>query len=66
MGIKLNAQVIIKNPQNMHAKSIPPTPGARRRMELESLALTVLGLGPPARQGVLAQDSTIVRTVVGM
>jgi hypothetical protein len=33
-GIKLNAQVIIKNLQNMHEKSLPPT-GARRRMELE-------------------------------
>ena len=31
---KLNAQVIIKNLQNMHEKSLPPT-GARRRMELE-------------------------------
>ena len=34
MGIKLNAQVIIKNLQNMHAKSLPPT-GARARLELE-------------------------------
>ena len=38
MGIKLrfklNAQVIIKNLQTMHEKSLPPT-GARRRMELE-------------------------------
>ncbi len=34
MGIKLNAQVIIKNLQNMHEKSLPPT-GARKRMELE-------------------------------
>ncbi len=34
MGTKLNAQVIIKNLQNMHEKSLPPT-GARRRMELE-------------------------------
>ena len=34
MAIKLNAQVIIKNIQNMHEKSLPPT-GARRRMELE-------------------------------
>ncbi len=35
MGIKLNAQVIINNLQNMHEKSLPPT-GARtwRRMEL--------------------------------
>ena len=33
-GIKLNAQVIIKNLQNMHEKSLPPT-GARKRMELE-------------------------------
>ena len=33
MGTKLNAQVIIKNLQNMHEKSLPPT-GARRRMEL--------------------------------
>jgi hypothetical protein len=30
---KLNAQVIIKNLQNMHEKFLPPT-GARRRMEL--------------------------------
>jgi hypothetical protein len=28
MGIKLNAQVIINNLQNMHEKSLPPT-GAR-------------------------------------
>ena len=34
MGIKLNAQAIIKKLQNMHEKSLPPT-GARRRMELE-------------------------------
>jgi hypothetical protein len=34
IGTKLNAQVIIKNLQNTHAKSIPPT-GARGRMELE-------------------------------
>jgi hypothetical protein len=34
MAIKLNAQVIIKNIQNMHEKSLPPM-GARRRMELE-------------------------------
>jgi hypothetical protein len=25
LGTKLNAQVIIKNLQNMHAKSLPPT-----------------------------------------
>ena len=43
MGIKLNAQVIIKNLQNMHEKSLPPT-GARKRMELD-----FPGLGPPAR-----------------
>ena len=34
MATKLNAQVIIKNLQNMHEKSLPPT-GARGRMELE-------------------------------
>ena len=40
LGTKLNAQVIIKNLQNMHAKSLgtgrpgPPT-GARGKMELE-------------------------------
>ncbi len=34
IGTKLNAQVIIKNLQNMHAKSLPPT-GARARLELE-------------------------------
>ena len=34
LATKLNAQVIIKNLQNMHEKSLPPT-GARRRMELE-------------------------------
>jgi hypothetical protein len=34
MATKLNAQVIIKNLQNMHEKPLPPT-GARRRMELE-------------------------------
>ena len=33
-GIKLNAQVMIKNLQSMHEKPLPPT-GARRRMELE-------------------------------
>jgi hypothetical protein len=33
MATKLNAQVIIKNLQNIHEKSLPPT-GARRRMEL--------------------------------
>jgi hypothetical protein len=32
LGTKLNAQVIIKNLQNMHAKSLPPT-GARARLE---------------------------------
>jgi hypothetical protein len=36
IGTKLNAQVIIKNLQNMHAKSLPPTvTGARGRIELE-------------------------------
>ena len=39
MRAKLNAQVTIKNPQNMHEKSLPPTgasgTGVRRRMELE-------------------------------
>jgi hypothetical protein len=34
IGTKLNAQVIIKNLQNMPAKSLPPT-GARGRMEQE-------------------------------
>jgi hypothetical protein len=34
MGIKLNALVMMKNLQNMHEKSLPPT-GARRRMELD-------------------------------
>ena len=33
-GIKLNAQVMIKNLQNMHEKSPPPM-GVRRKMELE-------------------------------
>jgi hypothetical protein len=49
MGIKLNAQVIIKNLQNMHEKSLPPT-GARTRMELEyqdgARLQGVLGRGP--------------------
>ncbi len=49
IGIKLNAQVIIKNLQNMHAKSLPPT-GARAR-EIASGA-RISGLGPPARQGI--------------
>jgi hypothetical protein len=31
LGTKLNAQVIVKNLQNMHAKSLPPT-GARLRV----------------------------------
>jgi hypothetical protein len=35
MGIKLNAQVIIKNLQNMHEKSLPQPTGAQKRMELE-------------------------------
>jgi hypothetical protein len=35
MATKLNAQVTIKNLQNMHKKSLPPT-GARRRMEVKS------------------------------
>ncbi len=36
IGTKLNAQVIIKNLQNVHAKSLPPTgTGARGRMEQE-------------------------------
>ncbi len=38
IGTKLNAQVIIKNLQNMHAKSLPPTGTgacARGRIELE-------------------------------
>ncbi len=35
MATKLNVQVIIKNLQNMHEKSLPLAPtGARRRMEL--------------------------------
>ena len=44
-GIKFNAQVIIKNLQNMHEKSLPPT-GARRRMGLS-------GLGPPVGKGTV-------------
>ncbi len=39
IGTKLNAQVIIKNLQNMHAKSLPPVDGSARKdhpmMELE-------------------------------
>ncbi len=31
LGTKLNAQVSIKNLQNMHAKSLPPTAGPRER-----------------------------------
>ncbi len=49
MATKLNAQVIIKNLQNMHEKSLPPT-GARRRMELEyqdSGCARLQGRGPP-------------------
>jgi hypothetical protein len=34
LGTKLIAQVIIKNLQNTHAKSLPPT-GARAMLELE-------------------------------
>jgi len=34
IGTKLNAQVIIKNLENMHAKSLPPT-GERGRMPVE-------------------------------
>jgi hypothetical protein len=65
MGIKpasvseLNAQVIIKNIQNMHEKPLPPT-GARMRMELAReyqdwarLQGTgnLKGLGPHTAQG---------------
>jgi hypothetical protein len=43
MGIKLNAQVIIKNDfESMHEKSLPPTgasgTGARMRMELAGVS----------------------------
>jgi hypothetical protein len=52
MGIKLNAQVMIKNLRNMHEKSLPPT-GARRRMESPKSGVSGLPVpvGPPARQG---------------
>ena len=40
------AQVIIKNLQNMHEKSLPPT-GARRRMELAGRIRT----GPVCKAG---------------
>ena len=40
MATKLNAQVTIKNLQNMHGKSLRPT-GARRRMELAYQDLSV-------------------------
>ena len=46
VGTKLNAQVIIKNLQNMHAKSLQPT-GARARLELEYQDWAHLqGMGP--------------------
>ena len=48
MATKLNAQVIIKNLQNMHEKSLPPT-GARRRMELEYQDWPVCKAGDHAR-----------------
>ena len=49
MGTKLNAQVIIKNLRNMHAKSLPPTgPRMRIMMELEYQDRARLqGRGPP-------------------
>ena len=46
IGTKLNAQVIIKNLQNMHGKSLPPVDGSARE-----IGARILGLGPPARQG---------------
>jgi hypothetical protein len=51
MGTKLNAQVAIKNLQNMHAKSLPPTGAREEDMELEYDDHQESGLGPPARQG---------------
>ena len=50
MAIKLNAQVIIKNIQNMHQKSLPPT-GARRRMELEYQDRDTVSSTGPLRHG---------------
>ena len=35
MAIKLNAQVTIRNLQNMHEKSLPAPTGARRTMDSE-------------------------------
>jgi hypothetical protein len=52
IGTKLNAQVI-KNLQNLHAKSLPPT-GARGRMEQEYqdwARLQGRGPGPLAHTG---------------
>ena len=46
IGTKLNAQVIIKNLQNMHAKSLPPTEGSAREN-----GAGISGLGPPALSG---------------
>jgi hypothetical protein len=51
IGTKLNAQVIIKNLQNMHAKTLPPT-GARGRMEQEDQDWARLqGRGPGPHTG---------------
>jgi hypothetical protein len=45
MGIKLNAQVMIKTLRNMHERSLPPT---RARRRVESSESGVSGLGPLA------------------
>ncbi len=47
IGTKLNARVIIKNLQNMHAKSLPPT-GAEREGEWNYIHIRT---GPACKAG---------------
>jgi hypothetical protein len=53
MGIKLNAQVTIKNLQNAHEnfEATPPTVTVTGAGSAKDDGLRVSGLGPPARQG---------------
>jgi hypothetical protein len=53
MGTKLNAQVAIKNLQNMHAKSLPPT-GARGRKIWNWNMIMMIRTGPACK----ARDHT--------
>ena len=50
MATKPNARVIIKNLQNMHEKSLPPT-GARRSLRMELAYQARAGTGPACKAG---------------